>query len=190
MIGDFDYTPPWIAGDDESAKPVFHLRAGTIMERDQFEAELEGRYRAGLMPRYQIRDIAIEGVRHLLADRPDDVEAIVDLLNADYNRDEMTPEQMAEMATAKDVLAQHWPAYQQAMAQQARYEAHLPSLAFIRWCSGWERVTDVNDWPIVYARSPLGEIDQDALRRLPPLLVRSAGVMAYKLQYGQADEKN
>lgn len=48
---------------------MLHLRAGTIVKRDQFATELERRYRARLLPRYQIRANAIEGVRRLLGVR-------------------------------------------------------------------------------------------------------------------------
>ena len=175
------FTPKWLVNEEEPGKqPRFFLTLATIIDRDQFDAELDGVYRAAEVPNFQLRDIAIEGLNALLGD---DAPDLVGLVLAQYGGEVLPADEMAKLKAAFDILAQHWPEYRAAREQEARRNRALPTLAFIRWCEGWENLTDKDGKPVEYAREK-GTIPDDLLRRVNPLIMRSVGLEAYRVQYG------
>lgn len=203
MIEPIRFTPPWLVpaapaggGKKGSGKiapvPVFLLKAGTILERDQFEAELEGRHAAGMVLSFHLLEAAVGGLRALLG--KEDAAEIEDLLRSDYSAaagdGSLSPQERAKVKGATEILAKHWPDYSALVEQEARRSQILPTLAFVQWCSGWENVTDQDGAPVEYARGATGEIDDALLRRVPFTMIRSAGMAAYGLQYGRSQAKN
>jgi hypothetical protein len=182
----YSFTPAWLAERDPA--PVFFLRAASILDRDAFEAELEGRYRAGMVPGFLMLDAAIAGVRALVDG--DDAEALIELIRAEYGGEKLPPEEQVKVKAATEILAAYWPDYAAGVEQEARRNAVLPTLAFLRWVDGWENLTGKDGEEIDYARSPRDGIADDLLRRIDPSTLRAAGLRAYAVQYGRTEAKN
>lgn len=68
-----DYTPPWFdtPGNSDKSPPKFFLRAGSVIERGQMEAELAGKYQSGQVYGYELRAAILGGVQKLLAEDPE-----------------------------------------------------------------------------------------------------------------------
>lgn len=203
MIGLIRFTPPWLLASPEpggdkgkqavkpAAPPVFLLEAGSIVSRDQFEAELEGKYGAGMVLSFHLLEAALDGLRALLGD---DATEIEELLRADLaatsDAEQLTPQEKAKVKAATEILAKHWPEYAALVERESRRSRLLPTLAFVQWCKGWENLVDANGEPIEYARSATGEIADELLRRVPFVMLRAAGLEAYGVQYGRTQAKN
>lgn len=182
------HTPSWLKAGKGEKLPVYFLRAGSVLERDEFEAELDGRYHAGEVFSFQLMQIALEGVRALLPE--EDAAPLCELIQSDFGGNDLDTKDRAQVKGVLDVLRLHWPEYQAASEQEARRSRILPTVAFLRWCDGWENVTDKEGKPVEYARTPLGLIPDDVQRRLDYTHIRSAGLEAWALQYGRAQAKN
>lgn len=196
MIETKKWSPGWVKKEKGVKVPVFHLRPGTVLERDEFEGDLEGRHNAGGVALYVIREIAREGIT-ALADSPDDAETMIALVEQDHDlqtkkdgAEPMDAKAKAQLREVFDILQKHWPDYRDAVAQNARHNNLLPTLAFMRWCDGWENLTDADGEPVEYSRNARGEIPDDVLRRIPALMLRAAGLEAYQVQYGRGQAKN
>lgn len=183
----FLYTPHWIPEEAE-IKPSFSIRAGSVIEREQFEAELDGKYRAGRVFSWQVMEIAVAGVSTLLPG--DEGQALIELIRADQSGQTLSPEERAKFKQVIDILAEHWPEYREAAEQEARRASILPTLAFLSFVDGWDNVTDADGVPIAYSRDVLGHIPNDIQRRLKMTEMRGAGMAAYRYQYGEMNVKN
>ena len=188
MLERITFTPKWLADAEGEAKPAFSLRAGSVLERDKFEAELEGEHRAGLVLSFQLLEAALGGLQALL--EPDAAEPLVALVQSEFGGEDLSPTEKAQVKGATDILAEHWPPYRSLVEQEARRNALLPTLAFVRYCDGWENVKDDDGATVEYGRDKLGQLDASALRSIPFAQIRSAGLEAYKLQYGRHQAKN
>lgn len=196
MIERLSWSPAWVKKEKGAKVPVFFLRPGSVLERDEFEGELEGRYNAaGVLP-FQLREIAREGIK-ALADNPDDAELMIELIERDYTieagqdgAEALSAKDRARMKDVTEILQKHWPDYRAAREQNARHNNYLPTLAFMRWCDGWENVTDSAGEAVPYERDDRGDIPDAVLRRVPAIMMRAAGFEAYQLQYGRAQAKN
>jgi hypothetical protein len=192
MIPTIAFTPSWLektaTGKPAKNPPVFHLRAGSILERDQFEAELDGRHRAGRVLGFQLLEAAIAGVEALVPG--DDAAALTELLRSDFAGETLAPADRAQVAAVAEILTKSWPEFAACKQQESRRTAILPTLAFITWCAGWDNLTGDDGEPVVYARTALGELDDALLRRVPFTMMRAAGMEAYRLQYGAGQAKN
>lgn len=181
------FTPKWLVNEAEPDKsPKFFVKLASILDRDQFDAELDGVHRAAEVPSFRLRDIAIEGLNALLGDEAADLGALV---LAQYGGEQLPPDEVARLKTVFDILAEHWPEYRAAREQEARRNRILPTLAFVRWCDGWENLTDKDDAPVDYARDK-GAIPDAVLRRISPIVLRAVGVEAYRVQFGQGTAGN
>lgn len=201
MIETIPFTPPWLlraaeAGGRKAKKPPvlpsYVLRAGSIIERDQFEAELEGRYGAGMVMNFQLLEAAVSGVRALLGEDGSEIE---ELLRADFSSsldgaEQLSPTDKAKLKSATEILGRSWPEYAGLVEREARRNSLLPTLAFARWCDGWENVTDREGKPVAFERDATGEIPDHVLRRVDFTQIRSAGLEAYAMQYGRSHAKN
>lgn len=203
MIETIRFTPPWLVPSDgekgkkqgkQPAPPTFTLRAGSIIERDQFEAELEGRFGAGMVLGFRLLEAAVGGVRALLGEEGIELE---ELLRAEFaaaassdRGGELSPQEKARLKATTEILARNWPEYAGLVEQEARRNQILPTLAFVQWCAGWENVVDREGAPVVYERGPTGDLPDHLLRRVPFTMIRAAGLEAYALQYGRAHAKN
>lgn len=188
MIGTLAFTPSWLRKGKKEKWPVYHLRPGDLLERDEFEAEMEGRHRAGEVMAFQMRDAAIEGISALV--EGNDGEALKDVIHAEFSGETLSPAEKARAAEVTDILAEHWPDYRFLLEQQARRNRILPTLAFRRWCDGWERVKGADGELLEFERGRLGEIPESVMVKLAPPELRIAGLEAYALQYGRNQSKN
>lgn len=201
------YTPAWLLPPDPQPAdgaagaargkskpaalvPSFTLRFGTVVERSEMDADLEAEHNARQVPAYLMLEAAISGLRALLP--PADAEQLEGLLRAAHAADgaELPAEDTARLSEVEDILARHWPEYRQLVQQNARFDRVAPVVAFQRYCTGWQNVTGIDGKPLEYARTPYGEIPEDVLRRLSPLVMRAVGFRAFNLQYGTGEAKN
>ena len=183
------YVPPWMR--DRKNPPTFQLRTVSTLERDAFEAELEGVHNAGAVYDVVVRDITMAGIRALAG--ADDQGRLTDLVDQEATLDrgeELAPEEAALLRGMREVLAQHWPEYRTVQAQISRRNKLLPTLAFMTFCTGWENVTGNDGKPLIFATNLLGQIDEDALRKVPHIMLHVTGMEAYAMQYGSGEAKN
>lgn len=183
------YTPPWRAGQPNA--PVFHLRAGSVIERGLMEAELSGPHRAAKVWNFELRAAVESGVRTLLAgDRELDHLLSVVAIEAEE------PEQLEAadkrlLGEMKKLLAEHWPEYRDLRAQMERRQQIAPIVALQRFCTGWDNcLGEDGETPAIFGTTREGLVTDDALRGLSPLDLVAAGSRAFKLQFGGGEEKN
>jgi hypothetical protein len=183
------YVPPWLR--DRKNPPTFHLRTASTLERDAFEAELEGVHNAGAVYDVVVREITMAGVRALAEE--DDQGRLIDLLDQEAALDkgeELAPEEVALLRGLREVLSLHWPEYRTVQAQISRRNKLLPTLSFMTFCTGWTNVTGNDGKPLEFATNALGEIDEDVLRKVPHIMLHVTGMEAYAMQYGSGEAKN
>lgn len=180
------FTPKW--QEDIAPAPVYHLRAGSVIEREMLEAELAGSYRAGRVWPFELRAALVEA---LTAFGGDDRAALIELADREQaaalgQADQaLDAGEQATLDQARQVVAEHWPEYAALLAQMQRRDQLLPVLAFRKFCTGFENVADAE-----FAMTA-GLVAESALRAVPPLALRAAGVFAYQLLYaGPSAEKN
>lgn len=179
------------AGKD--TRPAFKIRMASLLERSEFEAELEGRYQASSVPAFVMLDTAVAGVNALL--EGDDAAQIEELLRSFHEagseeRGEIGKEDRARIAEIEGVLAKSWPAYRQLVEQNARYRNLMPLLAFQRFVEEWENVEGIDGKPVAFERDKGGTIPDAVIRRIHPSLIWAAGNRAYNFQYAVGEEKN
>jgi len=183
------YVPPWLR--DRKNPPTFHLRTASTLERDAFEAELEGVHNAGAVYDVVVREVTMAGVR-ALADESDKGH-LIDLLDQEAALDkgeELAPEEVALLRGLREVLSLHWPEYRTVQAQISRRNKLLPTLAFMTFCSGWTDVVGNDGKPLEFSTNALGQIDEDVLRKVPHIMLHVTGMEAYAMQYGSGEAKN
>lgn len=174
--------------------PKFRIRMGSLIERGEFDAELDGRHGASAVPAFIMLDTAIAGARALL--EADDAAQIEELLRSvhssaeDGEVSEIGPHERQQVAEIQAVLAKSWPDYRHLVERNARYRQLMPLLAFQRWCDGWENLTGTDGKPVEYTRDKAGNIPEATLRRIAPALIYAAGNRAYNFQYATGEEKN
>lgn len=180
------FTPGWQA--DLHPAPVYHLRAGSVIEREMLEAELAGKHRAGRVWPHERRAVFAEA---LTAFGGDDAPELIELADREqaamFGQAEsaLTASEQAMLDQARRVVAEHWPDYAELEAQVARRDALLPVVAFVRFCTGWDNVDGAE------FASVAGQVTDTALRGVPHLALRAAGIFAYQLLYaGASAEKN
>lgn len=172
------WSPDWLIGDD---KPVFHLRAGNVLEREMMEAELAGVHMAGEVWAYELREAIISGFRALAGDAADE---LVGLTVAQFGGEPLDAIDQAKLAETLTQLAQHWPAYRLLLAQQHRRNAMIPLVAFRRFCCGWENVG------ADFAKGVDGLVELEPLSAIDPLVLKLAGLEAWNMQHGGGQRKN
>jgi hypothetical protein len=176
------YTAPWRT--DEGA-PVFHLRAASVIERGQMEAELAGTYRAGRVFGFDLHQACRDGVQALLADDPE-IDRLLALLDAEYNGEaaDMPDADKRLLAEIRRVLAESWPAYRDLVEQGERRREIAPIVAFRRFCTG------IDGKGITFTRDRAGMVSNATMAQIDALELSAAGSRAYSLAYGADMEKN
>ncbi|OJU22702.1 MAG: hypothetical protein BGN95_03805 [Sphingomonas sp. 66-10] len=183
------FTPPW--RETDAKKPVYLIRAGSLIERSQIEAELSGVYDAGRVYSFELRQAMKDGILHLLADDPE-IDRVIELVDRDADAraedgetPELPPEDERLLADISNILRQHWRAYGDLVAQIERRREIAPILAFQRFVVGWENL------PVPFARDRQGRIPESSLIKLDPIEMKAVGNRAYALLYPELDaEKN
>lgn len=177
------FTPAWREQDADA--PVYLLRAGSVLERSQLEAELAGPLRAGRVFGFELREAVIGGVQALMKDDPDQ-DRVLALLGDEQEEGATLSDADARLLTeVRGVLAQHWPPYGDLIAQLERRREMAPLAAFRRFCTGWE-----GGAPGKHEYGRDGLVTDAALRRLDPLELMAAGNHAYELLYAGGQEGN
>ncbi len=171
---------PWGEGNAH-----FMLRAGDVIERGVVEAEL-AEFGAGRVFDFQLEECFAEGIAVLLADSPDDVERIREV-SAAAAEDEtsLAAEDKALLDGAREAVRAHWAPFRSLMAQAALRNELVPTLAFRRFCSGWEG----KNLP-AFTRSVDGMVSLDVMGEVPPVLIRIAGLRAYQMLWASASAGN
>ncbi|MEA3033152.1 MAG: hypothetical protein QOH86_1168 [Sphingomonadales bacterium] len=168
----------------------YFFRAGDVIERSEFEAELAGEHRADVVYPFEFAAAFADGVNALLADSPGMAAELIALAQAEAALapgEKMPAEETADLEAARDLVTQHWPAYRQLVAQDVRRQKVAPTIAFRRYCTGWEG-KDMPD----FANGADGMVALDALAKLSGLDLKAGGAFAFQLQYGRGKdlEKN
>lgn len=180
------FTPKWLEGQPDA--PAYHLRAGTVMERELMEAELAGEYQAGSVWQPELRDAICSGFAALGGD---DAESLLALAEAHFAGAIEEAAQQSVFDEALAVLALHWPDYRRLVAQSERREAIIRLVAFSRFCCGWDNVRDANGALVEFKRGADGRVADAALARVPRFEMQAAGAAAYRLQFPELSaEKN
>lgn len=181
-------------GKKKDTRPGFKIRMASLLERGEFDAELEGRHGAAPVPAFVMLDTAIAGVHALLeAGEAAELEELLRSFHGDAAagaREEVSKEERAQIAEIEAVLAKNWPAYRQLVEQNARYRNLMPLLAFQRFVDDFENVTGADGKPVIFERDKSGAIPDAVLRRIHPALLYAAGNRAYNFQYAGGEEKN
>ncbi len=187
------FTPAWRKA--EASPPVFHLRAGSVIERAQMEAELSGEHGAARVLSFELHEAALAGVQNLLADDPG-LGRVTELLAREAVAGEPGAEPISGddarlLVEVRKVLSEHWPDYRDLLAQANRRREIGPIVALRRFCVGWENCRDIDGGEAKFARGLDGRVTEAALAALPPIDMTAAGNRAYLLQYGaNGEEKN
>lgn len=163
---------PW--GD---GKTHFMLRAGDVIERGEFEAGL-AEMDAGQVWDWQLEEVFHQGVMALLPDNPEEVERIREISTAINCGEKVSREDQALIDSAKEAVRRAWPAYRSLLAQAARRNELIPTLAFQWFVSGWEGPN------LPEHRTGIdGRLDISVMKAITPMVVRLAGTAAYQLLY-------
>ncbi len=183
------FTPPWLEGKPDA--PVYRLRAGSVIERGQFEAELAGRYRAGRVYGHELRAAVRSGVETLLAG-DQSLDHLLGLIEAEAEGEEveLSNEDKLLLAEVRSTLAEHWPEYRELTAQLERRREIAPIVALQWFCVGWEGCKGDGGNPAVFAQDRYGRVTEAALLGLAPLEMMVAGNRCYGLQYALGQEGN
>lgn len=191
------FKAPWRQDDPEA--PVFHFRAGSVIERGLMEAEIAGVYRAGLVHGYELRAAVQSGIETLLAEDPDQgrvLELFEEELQHEIAKGEANSKGLAEpedplsaadrrlLTDVRSVLAQHWPDYRDLSAQIERRRAVAPIVALKWFC------VNIEGPKVAFEKGTDGQVSETTLATLDPLEMAIAGNRAFALQYGQGEEKN
>ena len=182
------FTPPWLEGAADA--PVFHLRAGSTIERGQMCAQLDGPLQAAKVWSHQLQDAQLKGIDKLFADDPD-YDRLVAIFSAEGDEAEaLTDDDRKLIEQVTKLLVQHWPDFADLVAQMQRRRELVPIVALTRFCAGWDNVRDVAGELVPFETDRNGHVADRALRRVQELDLLAAGNRAYAMQFGGGEEKN
>lgn len=175
------FTPRWRA--DEEAAPAYFLRAPSVIERGQIEAELSGEHDAGRVFEFELMSAFRNGLTTLLAGDPG-LDRLLELVDCEAEGVKLAGEDRQALVEARSVLVKHWPEYRELVAQRDRRREIAPIIVFRRLCTGWENVD------VPFSRGSDRLIPDGTLMCIDPLELTAAGNFGYGLMYGAADERN
>ncbi|MEA3390023.1 MAG: hypothetical protein U9R64_12235 [Pseudomonadota bacterium] len=174
------FTPSWLK--DATAPATFFLRAGDVIEREMFEAQLAGpKYRAGEVWPWEKQASLMAGLTTLAGEDAPQLIALAQTAASGQLEDKA---EIALLEQATAIVAQHYAPYGALVEQEERRRAVLPVAAFCRYCVRADNV----DAEI--RRGIDGFIDPDCLRDMDPMALRAAGFEAYNRQYAATARKN
>ena len=181
------FTPSWREGSPNA--PVYHLRAGSVIERGQLEAELAGMHNAGRVFAFQLEQVMREGVTTLLADDPG-LDRVLEVVALVEDGQDLSADDARMMAEVRGILAEHWPEYRTLITQSQRRTEIAPVVAMKRYCVGWDNAVSEQGEAVAYEAGRDGQVTDKALSALQALDLMVAGNRAYALQYGAGQEGN
>lgn len=175
------YTPSWRKDDPKA--PRYFFRAASVIERAQMEAELSGEHAAGRVFPFEMVAAFRSGLQVLLADDPA-IDTLLELVEAEAGGKTLGEEDRQTLIQARAVLAQHWPAYRELVAQQERRKEIAPIVVFRRFCIGWDNV----DATFILGKDKA--IPEAVLAQIDPMEMIGAGNFGYGLLYGSAADRD
>lgn len=182
------YTPEWLQGAKDA--PVFHLRAGSTIERGQMCAQLDGPLQAAKVWSHQLREAQMQGIDKLFADDPE-YDRLVAIFGAEGDEAEaLTDDDRKLIEQVTKLLVTHWPDFADLVAQMQRRRELVPIVALTRFCASWDNVRDVDGELVPFEADRNGHVADRALRRVQELDLLAAGNRAYAMQFGGGEEKN
>lgn len=167
------FVAPWRQG--EPGAPTYFVRAASVRERSQFEAEMTG-LRAGRVFDFETKAALREGVTTLMASYPE-YDRVMALL-AEDDEAVLSTEDRALLTSVVDGVAQHFAPYRDLMAQLARRNELVPTEAARRFIVGIEN-SDVE-----LKRGFDGMLTEATLAAIEPLELIMVGRLAFTLMYG------
>lgn len=190
---------PLKPADDKQAKkarsgPRFRIRMGSLLERAEFDAELDGKHQASPVAPFLMLEAAIAGVEALLEE--DEAAQIAELLRNFHGSPEsgeaieLSPQEKQQVSEVQSILSDNWPDYRRLIERQVRYRKLVPLLALQRFVDDWDAVTGVDGEPLKFERDKAGNIPDQVLRKLDLALVFAVGNKAHNFQYAVGEEKN
>lgn len=179
-----EWRPVWITENP----PLILWRVATVIERDLFEGSLAQYNALPAMP-WVIDNQFRTGLAALLPDDPDRVASLCELRSRLSADEALTPHETALYDEAVAALMEYWPGYRAIVAQAAKRESLLPTLAFQKFVTGWEGLT-FNDDPVAYQRGIDMQITDDVMAQVDPMIIRSLGLEIYRAMYDRSAEKN
>jgi hypothetical protein len=182
------FTPPWELNGDGSPKPgasVFYLRAGSMIERGQMEAELSGIHRAGIVYGFETLAAIRSGLLTLLEGDPQ-LDRALGLVDAEAQGEVagLSDDDTQMLVELRKILAEHWPDYRDLLAQSERRRQIAPLVALRRFCTGIE----ADD--VTFALGRDGQVSDATLAPIDPMVLAVAGARAFNLQYPSSAEGN
>lgn len=170
-------------------KATFMLRAGDVIERGEFEAEMS-EMGAGRVFDWQLKETFLAGLEALLPDAPEDLERFREIQTAVDGGDKLTSEDQALLDSARDAVRRSWPAYRELLAQAGRRGELVPTVAFMWFCDGWTGIDLAGEPLPEFKKSFDGRVAIDTMKQVPPILVNLAGSQAYNMLYATGEAKN
>lgn len=177
---------PWAEGED---KPVFYFRPATVTERELFEAEAAG-YRAGRVFPWDLENQFFEGLKTLLPDDLDNVDRLVELRRRANDGEQLDGAEQEELDKVTAALTDYYPPFRSLIEQIARREAIVPLMAVRRFLVGWDRVTGVDNQPLMFKVGIDQCVPDGLIAALEPVLLKTLGLEIYQQLYAQSAEKN
>lgn len=188
------FTPPWYE-ELTSNKPVFYLRAGSIADRAQYEADLDAETGGQIFPAQ--KDLAFQaGVEELLKDQegqPENTETrakLFELLAQIRGGETVSAKDRTFFNQAWDAIASEWPDLKALIRREALRDRMLPGLALLHFCTGFENVKDANGEPLTFEADNQGRLKEEVLLKIDPSDLWLVGQAAHNLQWGRSVEKN
>lgn len=176
------FTPAY--REKEAKPPVYMIKPGTVIEREQLEAELAGpRWRAPRVFVFQELDAFANGIRALLPEG-DDRARLLELVEHRRAGDELDAADEAVLLEADRIVMGAWPEYQMLLEFKSRRAHITPLLAFMTFVKGWKNV------PSTYAAGMDGRVSESALSGVQQNDLRLVGLHVYNLLYAGGQEKN
>lgn len=192
-----EFKIPW--REDDPKAPVFHLRAGGVIERGQMEAEIDGPHRAGLVHGYELRAAVRSGIETIFAGDAQ-MSDLLELFEQEMAHEIAKGEALAKgleqpadpipdegrrtLREVRYILTDHWPDYRELVAQAERRRKIAPIVALRRFC------VDIVGPGIVFSKDREGLVSEATLAALPEMEMLVAGNRAFSLQYGSIEQKN
>ncbi len=165
----------------------FSIRAGDVIERDMFEAELAG-LDADRVYDFQLTEAFLAGVEVLLDGHPEDIARIreaVAATDALAENEQLPASERALLEGARQAVKTAWPPYRTLLAQADRRNKLLSTLAFRNFVTGWEG----KDLP-AYEKDIEGKVTLAAMKAIPPPILRIVGQRAYVLLWATGELGN
>lgn len=166
---------------------VFMIRAGDVIERDMFEADLAD-LGADRVHDFQLTEAFLAGVEVLLDGHPEDIARIREAMAATdalADGEELPADERALLEGARQAVQKAWPPYQTLLSQSSRRAKLIPTLAFRRFVTGWQGP----DMP-AFEKDIEGNVSLAAMKAIAPIVMRIAGQRAYALLWATGELGN